>query len=398
MCKLSAGAINNANGVISVQRVSSSAFSRTVRLDYDITLPNGQQAINRFVICKFSNEALPPFKTGLSALTTELGPLSDSNIYMLKRFYLETNEARTAQTPELQSNTSNGLAAIMAHVVEWLMSVASKASLLSLLAIGFLSLARLFRALPSKGFYGISGVFLAASGALAITGIFSPLATSLAFIIGIVNSNCMLLLYSEMQRKRLGEKKITLFPWLLFCVLIAMALFLFNDSGSFTTHWLPPVLFRSIPFLSVAGYSIPTVPITLVLILVTLLNTLWPVTPFKTLSLSEHQSLQGRYAHFVVIIASTGMLSALGVLLFGFSLNPLLLGTKALLICLSALESDVRIQRLQIVITSLAIVSFEYALAPFASSTLINTASYSILIMLLLIALRRKSSETVAEE
>lgn len=385
-CELSIGAINNANAKINIQRVTSSTFSRVIRIDYNVSFPNRRQPIDRFVVCRFSSERIPPFKTGLASLNTEFGPLPDSNLFMLKRFYLETSEAHAVKIPNTP-DSSAGLAGFTVRLTEWLLSIAAKASLLTLMALVFLAILRLFPALPPSMFYGIAGSMAAALGAWAITGNISRIAPVLAITAGIVNGGCSLVLYAETATRRTKAASPRLLPWILLALFIALALFWFPDRGFFGRHWLPEALFQPLTLFTVTGYGISAKPLSLILIFLAAITVAFKILPSPnewTLAPFPGTPSAG-ITGFLAFMAVTGIISALGYLHFGMAANPLLLGTKALLIALISLMATGLAQRLHVLLLALTVVSLEYALAPYLAETLVDTVSYVLLALAMLL-------------
>lgn len=375
-CELSVGAINSADAKVDIRRVTTSAFSRAIRIDYNLTLPNRSQSFNRFVVCHFAVEQTPPFRSGLSALATETGPIPEANLFMLRRFYLDTGEVNSARFP---SGKATGVQGVIAHMAEWLLSVAAQASLLALLAFIFLSVFKLLRNLPPNMFYGMSAALAAGCGALAMTGTISRIAPALAITTGIVNGGMALVLQGESDKDRAHTKAPQYFPWLLFGGFVAMALFWFPAQGMFGPHWLPPFLFTPLKLFNMGGSSLSSTPLALGLIGLAALVTIF-------LSAASRKERDGALPGFVVflgLMGLSGIVSACGYLQYGLGFNPLLLATKALLITLAALAAPIGSRGVQLLLSSLALVSLEYALAPFLAKPVVDLASYGLLFLLL---------------
>lgn len=90
VCRSALPAINP-GARITVRRVQEGPVPRSLRIDY-LAEREGRPVLERFAICQFAAEGLSPNKAEVTGLATEEGPVSGANLYLLKRYYIETPE------------------------------------------------------------------------------------------------------------------------------------------------------------------------------------------------------------------------------------------------------------------------------------------------------------------
>ncbi|TVR07267.1 MAG: hypothetical protein EA385_13435 [Salinarimonadaceae bacterium] len=100
ICRMTLPALNAAGARIAVTRVAPGADARTVRVEYSVTGGQGaspaQGLRRRYVVCAFS--ATPPSgaQPDLVGIDTDTGPVTGASVYLMKRYWLSTPEAREA--------------------------------------------------------------------------------------------------------------------------------------------------------------------------------------------------------------------------------------------------------------------------------------------------------------
>lgn len=95
LCRRAVPALAPAGSGIRLLRVGPGASRGSVRVDYRLdgnagALPKAEAARPRSLVCHFGAS------DDLTALTTELGPVTGASLYLLKHYYLATPEAETA--------------------------------------------------------------------------------------------------------------------------------------------------------------------------------------------------------------------------------------------------------------------------------------------------------------
>ncbi len=387
-CELAVDALNEGGDKIDIRRVSTASLARVVRIDYS-AIPAGHNVpISRYVSCRFSSAQTPPYTIGLSSVDTENGPLPDSNLYLLRRFYLDTKEARNTSL-SFAPNATAGLANIAAHCLEWLVSVVSKAAIYSLLASLYLCFANRLNISPRyRTLHGATMGILAVAGATVASGVVSALAIILSICAGLVSAVSLRLVTTEDLRLTEARRDVVLVPWLFFSAMIGLALFWFPTRGALHTPLLPAWLLQPKLLFTLGGHG---VSITVLSALLSAIAILWLVTGIGRTKADSSRQTTGalRHINLVFIPVLAGIVTAFGFLQYGMAVNPFLLCTKAALIAIMVLalsESDRHVFVLPI---SLAVVSFEYAIAPFLEITISDAATYALLVGVLLMLMGR---------
>lgn len=100
ICRMTLPALNAEGARIDVTRVVAGGAAGTVRVEYSVTGGEGgapsQGVRRRFVVCAFS--ATPPSSDApdLVGIDTEEGPVAGASVFLMKRYWLATPEARAA--------------------------------------------------------------------------------------------------------------------------------------------------------------------------------------------------------------------------------------------------------------------------------------------------------------
>ncbi|MEN3930625.1 hypothetical protein WJT86_06045 [Microvirga sp. W0021] len=395
ICERSIVAINDGEAQIHVQRVTTTSFSRIIRIDYDAIYPQAKHTFSRYVTCRFSAEKSPFFKSDLSSVETEYGPVSETNLFMLKRFYLDKSDTASRAVTADQETTQFGFKSFMAHILEWILSVATKAAFLAGLAGLFLLVASLFTVVTPHAFYGISGAIAATLGALLTTGNQSPIALSLALTAGIINGGCAIILYARSLKSTESTFVSVSMPWLLLLTFIMMALFGFPSTGTMGPSWLPARLFSPMPLMTIGGYSISVPAFGLAMIIAMLAMTAFTLKKLdqvKTLIRSLHDNKARAFILFLIVLTAAGSLSAFSYVQFGIAFNPLLLGTKALLLAMIVGKIPSELRAINLVLGAIALISLEFALSPFFLAVWVDMAAYAVLILCLLMTSEKRKT------
>lgn len=91
ICRSALPALTPGNVRINVLRASKGPEPASIRLDYEV-LRDDRVPLDRSIVCRFAGEGLSPNKAELTGIIIDSGPLSETSLYFLKQFYLDTPE------------------------------------------------------------------------------------------------------------------------------------------------------------------------------------------------------------------------------------------------------------------------------------------------------------------
>jgi branched-subunit amino acid ABC-type transport system permease component len=165
----------NPGARITVERMQAGPVPRSVRVDY-LAEYQGRPILERFAICQFAAEGLSPNKAELTGLATEEGLVSGANLYLLKRYYIDTPEG-VAGDPG--SPPDAGVVEIPLSIAYWLQQLLvslPRTAIYALLSVAFALV------------FGLSGRINLAFGELAAVGSAATVAgASLALASGVTS-------------------------------------------------------------------------------------------------------------------------------------------------------------------------------------------------------------------
>ena len=147
----------NPEAAITVQAVRQGPAPSTLRVDYIAQHPN-RPALERFAICQFAAEGLSPNKAELTGIGTEEGLLSGANLYLLKRFYLDTPEGAAGDPGSRMDADVAEIPMSAAYWVQQLLVSLPRTAIYALLSVAFALV------------FGLSGRINLAFGELAAVG------------------------------------------------------------------------------------------------------------------------------------------------------------------------------------------------------------------------------------
>jgi branched-chain amino acid transport system permease protein len=137
VCRTALPALNSDGARISILRTAPWPEARSIRVEYRVER-EGQPALVRHVICRFAAEGLSPNKAELIAIVTERGPVADSTLYLLKRFYIDTPEGTAAAPGPGQVNTNlPDVPATFAYALQQVVVALPKMAIYGLLATAY---------------------------------------------------------------------------------------------------------------------------------------------------------------------------------------------------------------------------------------------------------------------
>jgi branched-chain amino acid transport system permease protein len=266
ICRLALPALNAPDARISLLRSVPGPGPRQVRLDYRVERPEGLPAL-RSITCSFAGEGVAANKSEVVGIATERGPLSESTLYFLRRFYLDTPEgvagdpgpggprAGLAEVPQVVASTlQHGVAAlpriaiygVLASAYALLFGLTGRINLAfgELAAVGGIAAALTALGLSSTGGGPLLALALAAAAAVAAAAVHSAVAGRLA------------LLRLERASGQVG---------LIATVGLSLALMehLRLMQGT-STLWLPPISAEPWPLLKAGSFVVTLTPTSLV--------------------------------------------------------------------------------------------------------------------------------------
>ncbi|WP_230531940.1 branched-chain amino acid ABC transporter permease [Microvirga roseola] len=147
----------NPGARITVEQVRAGPVPRSLRIDYLAEYPD-RPLLERFAICQFAAEGLSPNKAELTGLATEEGEVSGANLYLLKRYYIETPEGVAGDPGSRPDADVIELPQSAAYWLQQLLVSLPRTSIYALLSVAFALI------------FGLSGRINLAFGELAAVG------------------------------------------------------------------------------------------------------------------------------------------------------------------------------------------------------------------------------------
>jgi branched-chain amino acid transport system permease protein len=147
----------NPGATITVQAVRKGPAPSSLRVDYIAQHPD-RSALERFAICQFAAEGLSPNKAELTGIGTEEGLLSGANLYLLKRFYLDTPEGAAGDPGSRMDADVAEIPMSAAYWLQQLLVSLPRTAIYALLSVAFALV------------FGLSGRINLAFGELAAVG------------------------------------------------------------------------------------------------------------------------------------------------------------------------------------------------------------------------------------
>ncbi|MFD0462770.1 hypothetical protein ACFQY9_13765 [Microvirga aerilata] len=147
----------NPGAAITVQAVRKGPAPSSLRVDYIAQHPD-RPALERFAICQFAAEGLSPNKAELTGIGTEEGLLSGANLYLLKRFYLDTPEGAAGDPGSRMDADVAEIPMSTAYWLQQLLVSLPRTAIYALLSVAFALV------------FGLSGRINLAFGELAAVG------------------------------------------------------------------------------------------------------------------------------------------------------------------------------------------------------------------------------------
>lgn len=270
ICRTVIPALNPAGTRLSVVRITATPEQRTLRIVYRAEPPS-DPARTRFIACLFSGDGLERDKQSLLEVRTDEGPLGDTALFLLKRFYLGDPTSAFEDPGDLAATPLPETSHAVAFGVQNLLNALPQIGVYGLLAAAYSLIYGLagrivfgFGDFAALGGYGaLLGVTLVlqlgGTSPVAALGVGLVLALVAALTHGVVAGR---LVVSPLVRDA-GPEASGL-P-----VLIATTgLMLFLSEYARITqgsdlHWLPPVMNSPVPLLRAGSFVTTVTPVAL---------------------------------------------------------------------------------------------------------------------------------------
>jgi branched-subunit amino acid ABC-type transport system permease component len=252
---------------IEILRVAPGALPRSLRVDYAVEQID-RRPVDLSIQCQFADEGLSPNKAELVKVITSRGPVSGTNLYFLKRFYLETPEALVGDPgPGLASADVLPVPPAVAYSTQQLLQSLPRTAIYALLAaayalvfglVGRINLA--FGELAAVG----SAATVAGAAVLLVSGITNPVA---GLLFGLV---CALLagaMHSAVGGHYTFSAIRSASPQPSLIATVGLSLFLMEYlrlAQSPVTVWLPPIWSEAWPLMRSGAFVVSLTPISLV--------------------------------------------------------------------------------------------------------------------------------------
>ncbi|WP_157961415.1 branched-chain amino acid ABC transporter permease [Microvirga flavescens] len=273
---------------ITVTRIAPGPLPRTVRVEYTVKRP-GRPLLDRFVICQFAAEGLAARKADLIGLATEYNLLSGANLYLLKRYYLDTPEGVAGDPGGVPEAGVLELSPEIAYSLQQLLVSLPRTAIYALLSVAYALV------------FGMTGRINLAFGELAAVGAAATVAGAAFAMIGLSITSPVVGLalgvlatlfasalhgmvggYFTIGRVRSASTQPSLIAT------VGLSLFLMEYLRlvqSPVTVWLPPIWAEALPLARAGDFLVSLTPISLITTgigLVTALKLLWlmKATPY----------------------------------------------------------------------------------------------------------------------
>ncbi|HEX2135098.1 MAG TPA: branched-chain amino acid ABC transporter permease [Microvirga sp.] len=135
VCRSVLPALNPGTRVI-VKRVDPGPAPRSLTIVYDVERID-RTPLERTVVCRFAGEGLAANKAELTAVVTEHGPLSPSNLFFLKRYYLETPDGSAGDPGSREGIGAPEVPAWFAYPLQQLLVSLPRTAIYALLAVAY---------------------------------------------------------------------------------------------------------------------------------------------------------------------------------------------------------------------------------------------------------------------
>ncbi|MBM6595513.1 branched-chain amino acid ABC transporter permease [Microvirga pudoricolor] len=265
VCRTALPALNP-GGRITVLRAEAGPGPRSVRIDYSVDMPN-RRPLDRSILCQFAADGLSPNKAELTGILTERGPLPGANLYLLKRYYIETPEG-VAGDPggELRVDASE-IPFGLAYALQQLLAALPRIGIYALLSVAYALVfgltGRISLAFGELAAVGGAATVAGAAIALVALGVTSPfvglgLGMAAALFAGALFSAVGNTLAITRITTRSSQ------PSLIATVGLSVALMEFlRLAQSPVTVWLPPLWSGAIPVARSGAFVVSLTPVSL---------------------------------------------------------------------------------------------------------------------------------------
>ena len=265
ICRSALPALNSEGGV-HVFRIEKGASPRSLRIEYEVERAD-RRPLDRSITCQFAGEGLSPDKSELTGIITEQGPLSDADLYFLKRFYLSTPEGVAGDPGGAFTADVIEVPEPVAYSVQQLLVSLPRTAIYALLAAAYALIfglvGRINLAFGELAAVGAAATVAGASITLAF-GVTAPLAGLGAGLCGAIFAGALHSIvggHFTIARIRSASPQPSLIAT------VGLSLFLMEYlrlAQSPVTVWLPPIWSEAWPLMRAGDFLVSLTPVSLV--------------------------------------------------------------------------------------------------------------------------------------
>lgn len=257
----------NPDGRVTVLRAEPGPTERSLKLVYSVEEPDRAPA-QREVTCVFAGVGLAGSKADLTGVVTERGPLSGANVYLLKRYYLDTPEGVAGDPGSRVDAAVPEVPEIAAYAAQQLLVSLPRTAIYGMLAVAYALV------------FGLVGRINLAFGELAAIGSAATIAGAAIVSIGLRVGEPLIglavglfaALFAGALHGAVGGHftiaRITTRstqPSLIATVGLSLALMEYlRLAQSPVTVWLPPIGAEAVPLLRAGDFIVSVTPISFV--------------------------------------------------------------------------------------------------------------------------------------
>ncbi|HEY8382471.1 MAG TPA: branched-chain amino acid ABC transporter permease [Microvirga sp.] len=266
VCRSILPALNSGQRV-TVLRAEPGAITRSLRIQYEVERID-RTPLEREVTCIFAGEGLAVRKADLVGVMTEEGPLSGANLYLLKRYYLDTPEGVAGDPGSQAEATLAEIPRVAAYALQQTLVSLPRTAIYALLAVAYaLVFGLVGRINLAFGELAAVGSAATVAGAAIVTiGLeaASPLAGLGAGLLAALGAGALhSAVGGHFTLARIAAKSPQ--PSLIATVGLSLVLMEYlRLAQSPVTVWLPPIWSEALPLARAGDFVVSVTPITLV--------------------------------------------------------------------------------------------------------------------------------------
>jgi branched-subunit amino acid ABC-type transport system permease component len=298
----------NPGARVTVLKARTGPVARSIRIDYLAEITD-RRPVERFAICRFAAEGLSPNKADLESVATERGIVSGSNLYLLKRYYIETPEGVAGDPGSPPDAAVIEVPGQMAYWLQQILSGLPRTAIYALLAVAYALV------------FGLSGRINLAFGELAAVGSAATVAGATivlssgaeAPLLGLAAGLLAALFAGAMHSAAGGTLTISRItsksPQPSLIATVGLSLFLMEYlrlAQSPVTVWLPPIWSEPWPLAKAGTFLVSLTPITAITSLLSLAAAASLLVVMKATSFGRSWRAYADDAHAAAMVGVNG--------------------------------------------------------------------------------------------